>query len=100
MGNLPLILVLYVDDLFLTSDEHWITWCKREINFEFEMKYFGLMHYFLGLEVWQRSDEIFLSQGKYIVDVLHAFRMIDCKSMGTPMVSNLKKLHEKTYGTD
>ena len=70
VGNLPLILVLYVDDLFLTGDEHQIARCKREITSEFEMKDLGLMHYFLGLEVWQRSDKIFLCQGKYIVDVL------------------------------
>jgi hypothetical protein len=50
--NLPLILVLYVDDLFLTGDEHDIPWCKRELTYEFEMKYLGLMHYFMGLEVW------------------------------------------------
>ena len=52
------------------------------------------------LEVWQRSDEIFLSQGKYTVDVLRRFGMMDCKSMATPMVSNLKKLHETTSCTD
>jgi hypothetical protein len=28
-----------------------------------------MMHYFLGLEVWQRTDEIFLSQGKYTVEI-------------------------------
>ena len=58
------------------------------------MKYLGLMHYFLGLEVWKRKDEISLSQGKYIVDVLHRFGMMDYKVMSTPMVSNMKKLHE------
>ena len=97
--NLPLILVLYVDDLFLTSDEHQIAWCKGELMSEFEMKDLGLMHYFLGLEVWQRSDEIFLSQGKSTVDVLRRFRMMDCKSMTTAMIANLKKLHETTFGT-
>ena len=100
MGNLSLISVLYVDDLFLTDDEHRIARCKRELTSEFEMKDLGLMHYFLGLEVWQRSDEIFLSQGKYTVDVLRRFGMMDCKSMATPMVSNLKKLHETTSSTD
>jgi hypothetical protein len=59
--NHPLILVLYVDDFFLTREEQLIVQCKRELTFEFEMKDIGLMHYFLGLEVWQRSDEIFLS---------------------------------------
>ena len=56
-----LILVLYVDDLFLTGAEKLIKWCKQQLAFEFEMKDLGLMHYFLGLEVWQLKDEIFLS---------------------------------------
>lgn len=58
------------------------------------MKDFGMMHYFLCLEVWQRVDKIFLSQGKYIVDVLWIFGMMDCKSMATMLVLNLKKIHE------
>jgi hypothetical protein len=37
------------------------------------MKDLGLMHYFLGLEVWQRIDDIFLSQGKYIVEIQKKF---------------------------
>jgi len=98
--NHPLILVLYVDDLFLTREEQLITQCKRELTSEFDMKDLGIMHYFLGLEVWQRSDEIFLSQGKYTVDVLHRFGMLDCKSMSTPMVSNLKKLHASDSGSN
>jgi hypothetical protein len=52
-GEVPLILVLYVDDLFLTRDEQLIADCKVNLAAEFEMKDLGLMHYFLGLEVWQ-----------------------------------------------
>ena len=64
------------------------------------MKDVGLMHYFLGLEIWQRNDDIFLSQGKYSVDILHIFGMVDCKSINTPMDSNLRKLHETETGLD
>jgi hypothetical protein len=99
-GNQPVILILYVDDLFLTRDEGLIAWCKRELTLEFEMKDLGLMHYFLGLEVWQRQGEIFLAQGKYTVDVLKRFGMMDCKSMSTPMVTNLRKLHDSDTGSD
>jgi hypothetical protein len=53
-GNQPIILILYVYDLFLTGDEGLITWCKRELISKFEMKELGLIHYFLGVEVWQR----------------------------------------------
>ena len=52
IGEVPLILVLYVDDLFLTRDERMIGDCKSNLTVEFEMKYLRLMHYFLGLEVW------------------------------------------------
>ena len=58
------ILLLYVDDLFLTGDEKLIAKCKKKLAAEFEMKDLGEMHYFLGLEVWQNPKEIFLSQRK------------------------------------
>ena len=45
------ILLLYVDDLFLTGDEKLILDSKRKLTIEFEMKDLGMMHYFLGLEV-------------------------------------------------
>jgi hypothetical protein len=51
-NGFPSILVLYVDDLFLTGDEKLIDGSKRELTLEFKMKDMGLMHYFLGLEVW------------------------------------------------
>ena len=59
------------------------------------MKGLGLMHYFLGLEVWQRPGEIFLSQGKYVVKLLKRFGMVDCKSVSTLMELNFKKLCER-----
>jgi hypothetical protein len=52
--SFPLIFVLYVNECFLTGDENLIDGCKRELTSEFEMKDLGLMHYLLGLEVWQR----------------------------------------------
>jgi hypothetical protein len=65
---------------------------KRYLASEFKMKDIGLMHYFLGLEVWRYRREIFLGQGKYAVEILRRFRMEDCKPMATPMITNLKKV--------
>jgi hypothetical protein len=56
MNNEPVILLLYVDDLFLTGEEKLITECKKRLASEFEMKYLGLMNYFLGIEVWQSPE--------------------------------------------
>ena len=64
-----MILLLYVDDLFLAGKEKLINECKKKLATEFEMKDLGTMHYFLGLEVWQFPDEIFLNQGKYTVEI-------------------------------
>ena len=60
------------------------------------MKDLGMMHYFIGLEVQQYPDEIFLNQGKYVVEILKIFGMIDCKAMTTLMTTNLKPLNDDT----
>jgi hypothetical protein len=87
-----LILVLYVDYLFLTSIESLIVECKYVLASKFEMKDLGMMHYFLGVEVWQRTNEIFLSQGKYTIEILKKFGMLNLKLVATPVVKNMKKL--------
>jgi hypothetical protein len=92
MNDEPVILLLYVDDLFLTGEEKLITECKKRLASEFEMKDLGLMHYFLGLEVWQSPKRIFLNQGKYAVEILKRFDMLECKSMNTPMEAKRKLL--------
>jgi hypothetical protein len=46
------ILVLYVDNLFLIDVEKFIVGCKADMVAEFKMKDIDMMHYFLGLEVW------------------------------------------------
>ena len=58
------------------------------------MKDLGMMHYFLGMEVWQSVDGISLGQGKYAMYILNRFDMMDGKAMATPMVSNLKLLSD------
>ena len=74
-----MILLPYVDDIFLTGKEKLINECKKNLATEFKMRYLGMMHYFLGLKVWQFLDEIFLNQGKYSVGILKIFGMLDCK---------------------
>jgi hypothetical protein len=51
-GEDMLILILYVDALFITGAEDLIAECKLELASKFEMTDIGLMHYFLGMEVW------------------------------------------------
>jgi hypothetical protein len=93
VGEDPLILLLYVDDLFIIGAERLISSCKESLASEFEMTDIGLMHYFFGLEVWQEPGHIFLGQGKYVCDILIRFQMGDSRPMTTPMITNWKKLH-------
>ena len=90
-GN-PIILLLYVDDLLLTGEDGMIAYTKRKLAIEFEMKDLGMMHYFLGMEVWKSADGFFLGQGKYTVEILKRFGMMECKAIATTMASNLKLL--------
>ena len=55
------------------------------------MKDLGLLHYFLGLEIWQWEGELFVSQGKYAQEILGKFNMEDCKPMDTPLLGNWRK---------
>ena len=92
-GN-PVMLLLYVDDLFVTGMDGLISNTKRNLATEFEMKDLGMMHYFLDMEVWQNVDGISLRQGKYAVEILKRFEMMGCKAMTTPMASNMKLLSD------
>ena len=92
-GN-PVMLLLYVDDLFVTGMDGLIVDTKRNLAGELKMKDLGMMHYFLGMEVWQSTDGIFLGQGKYAIEILKRFGMMDYKAMTTPMASNLMLLSD------
>ena len=92
-GN-PLILLLYVDDLFVIGEDRLIYHAKRNLATEFEVKDLGMMHYFLGMEVWQNEYGMFLGQGKYTVAILKRFRMMEWKAMSTPMASSLNLLSD------
>jgi hypothetical protein len=62
LGSHLIILVLYVDDLILTgSDSKLLNHVKTILNKKFEMIDLGFLHYFLGLQVLQTNERIFLS---------------------------------------
>ena len=92
-GGRPMILRLFADGMFLTGEDELISDMKRKLYVEFEMKNLGMMHYFLGMEVWQTVDGISLQQGKYGVEILKRFGM-NCKAMATHMSSNLNLLSD------
>ena len=99
--KIPMMLLLYVDDMFLKGEDRLIEDTLRRLATEFEMKEIGMMHYLLGMEVWQSTYGIFLGQGKFTVDILKRFKILDCKEIAIPMESNLKLLCDaSSYSID
>ncbi|KAL3339575.1 hypothetical protein AABB24_028262 [Solanum stoloniferum] len=56
----------------------------------FEMTDLGEMVYFLGMEIKQEKNELFICQKKYAKDILTKFRMENCKETATPMCQKEK----------
>ena len=50
----------------------------------------GLLHFFLGLDIWQHSQEIFVSQQRYVRELLAAFNSVDARPISSPMDVNKK----------
>lgn len=70
-GSDLLLVCLYVDDLFVTENQHaLIEEFKGRVKSEFEMNDLGTLHYFLGLEFAYASEGIILHQKKYVQEVL------------------------------
>jgi hypothetical protein len=63
---------------------------KKSMMVEFEMTDLGMMHYFLGIEVVQSANGIFISQKKYLREILDRFQMKDCNPVSTPVEYGLK----------
>jgi hypothetical protein len=90
-GEEIIIMVVYVDDLIITgSSDDLIQEEKDSLCKSFDMTDLGLLHYCLGIEVWQQPNRIFISQTKYASKLLEKFRMEDCNPSKTPMEVNLK----------
>lgn len=82
-------LIVYVDDMIITGDDsEEIAKLQKQLATEFEMKNLGGLKYFLGIEVARSKKGIFLSQRKYILDLLSEVGLLDCKPVDTPIVQN------------
>ena len=82
-------LVIYVDDIILMgNDENEARRLKEELDKEFEIKDLRNLRYFLGIEVARSRKGIFISQRKYVLDLLKEIGMFECKAVETPIEVN------------
>ncbi|CAL2246732.1 unnamed protein product [Prunus armeniaca] len=93
-----LIAQVYVDDIVVgsTSDLH-VQDFIHVMTSEFEMSLVGELNYFLGLQIKQSHDGIFVSQSKYAKNLVTKFGLEGAKSARTPM-STSAKIHRDLHG--
>lgn len=83
-----MILIVYVDDIILIGDDaEEMSKLKVHLAKEFEIKNLERLRYFLGIEV-ARSEGIFISQRKYILDLLKEIDMLGYRSADSPIDAN------------
>lgn len=81
-----MIMLIYVDDIVLTgSNTAMLDEFVTQLGAQFAIQDLGDLHYFLGIQVQRFKDGIFLSQSKYMTDLLNNTNMADCKPVSTPM---------------
>lgn len=95
------VLLLYVDDIIITGSDNVVL--QQVIDYlttEFDIKDLGSLHYFLGIQISKTAFGLFLSQTKYIKDLLEKTKMLEAKPCDTPCLpySRLLKDDGEIYG--
>nr|GEU90703.1 uncharacterized mitochondrial protein AtMg00810-like [Tanacetum cinerariifolium] len=90
-GKHIMLIQIYVDDIIfgLTNPKYCTKFLDLMVKC-FEMSMMGEMKFFLGVQVNQFLNRIFINQSKYILDILKRFRMENCDTVPTPMVEQAK----------
>jgi hypothetical protein len=84
------LLLLYVDDMIITGDDpEYIAFVKAHLSDQFLMSDLGPLRYFLRIEISSTSEGFFLSQEKYIQDILDRASLTDHRPTETPMELNV-----------
>ncbi|KAK3004055.1 hypothetical protein RJ639_019512, partial [Escallonia herrerae] len=81
-----LTVLIYVNDVIVTeTDSAKIYWLKHYLDTKFHIKDLDKLKYFLGIEVARSSDDVVLSQQKYVLDILTECGLTGCKPSSSPM---------------
>nr|GFA80745.1 retrovirus-related Pol polyprotein from transposon TNT 1-94 [Tanacetum cinerariifolium] len=90
-GKHIMLIQIYIDDIiFGSTNPKYRTKFSNLMVKRFEMSMMGEMKFFLGLQVNQFSNGIFINQSKYILDILKRFGMENCDTVPTPIVEQVK----------
>ncbi|GKB27336.1 putative ribonuclease H-like domain-containing protein, partial [Tanacetum coccineum] len=91
-----ILVQVYVDDIiFGSTNKAWCDEFEVLMKGEFEMSAMGELTFFLGLQVAQKSSGIFISQDKYVQDMLKKFDMVNVRSATRPFEATTPKSKEE-----
>ena len=86
-----IIVSIYVDDLIFTGDDkNMMCDFKNSMMREFDMTDLGSMRFFLGIEVLQQADGIFIYQRNYALEILKRFGMLESNEVSSPIIPGFK----------
>ncbi|KAG6466626.1 hypothetical protein ZIOFF_075563 [Zingiber officinale] len=87
---MPIFEIKDLQDVHMRNNPSLFEDFKNDIAREFEMADIDLMSFYLGLEVRQSDDGIFVGQQAYVKEVLDRFNMSNSKPVATPMEARAK----------
>ncbi|GJT21315.1 putative ribonuclease H-like domain-containing protein [Tanacetum coccineum] len=91
-----LLVQVYVDDIiFGSTKKELYNAFEKLMHKKFQMSSIGELTFFLGLQVQQKKDGIFISQDKYVAKILKKFGFIKVKTASTPMETQKPLLKDK-----
>nr|GEX33116.1 hypothetical protein [Tanacetum cinerariifolium] len=91
---------VYVDDIiFCSTNKDLCKAFEKLIKDKFQMSSMGELTFFLGLQVKQKQDGIFISHDKYVAEILRKFGLTYVKSASAP-IDTEKPLHKDPNGED
>ncbi|GJR50299.1 putative ribonuclease H-like domain-containing protein [Tanacetum coccineum] len=81
-----MLVQVYVDDIiFGSTNKSWCDEFEALMKSRFQMSSMGELTFFLGLQVKQNKGGIFISQDKYVAEILKKFDLVNVKAAITPM---------------
>ncbi|KAK6148007.1 hypothetical protein DH2020_018919 [Rehmannia glutinosa] len=89
-GQDCLLVQIYVDIIFGATNESLCKKFSKLMQGEFEMSMMGELNFFLGLQIKQCQEGIYISQSKYTKELLKKFDIEEGRTVSTPMATNVK----------
>lgn len=81
---------IFLGHTFFTGNDDLCKYFSEEISKEFEMSLFGEIKFFVGLQIQQKKDGVYISQYKNMKEILKKFGMEDSRPVGTPISTGHK----------